>query len=133
MANNPLIKIKRVDRAEEFFRLDALRSKLIAGGNPPETINSFLTSLLRDSKITTKAGTVYEVMIMEQTVNFKRATKPCEVCDGTGKTKIIFADCPFCNGTGLEISKCPTCKGTGIFEDDHCPDCMGSGLFIPLM
>ena len=100
MEENPLIKIKKVGQTEEFFRLQTSRAKLIAAGHSPEAIAAFLLRLRTEHKITTEKGTTYEIMIMEDKA---KKNRPCEACDGSGRTKIVFADCPYCKGTGIEI------------------------------
>jgi DnaJ-class molecular chaperone len=103
MEENPLIKIKKVGQTEEFFRLQTFRSKLAAAGHSPAAIAAFTTRLQTEFKITTEKGTTYEIMIMEEKPPKRRKiSKPCEACDGTGRTKLVFADCPYCNGTGKE-------------------------------
>jgi hypothetical protein len=62
MESNPLIKVKRTDKVEEFFRLDTMRAKMIAAGNSPEIVAQFLALLQTKYKITTSKGTVYEVL-----------------------------------------------------------------------
>lgn len=68
-----MIKVKRVDKPEEFFPLDTMRSKMIASGNSPVIVAEFLALLQTKLKITTSKGTVYEVMIMEE---INPATRP---------------------------------------------------------
>lgn len=101
MEDNPLIKIKRVGVTEEFFRLQTFRAKLVAAGHSPAAIAAFITRLRTEFKITTEKGTTYELMIMEKETK-KKKQRPCEACDATGRTKLVFADCPYCQGTGIE-------------------------------
>lgn len=68
------------------------------------------------------------------TASRRNAASECGYCNGTGLSRDMLTDCPYCiDGTGVLPDPCPVCEGIGGTDDPvtgeyvPCPHCDGGG------